>query len=90
METQKGFVSLHGGRHHSSCAIAAVLMQAAHKRREGDDHGRIEAAPRGKCASPETRQIRVISAAWLPLRRLPQGRMIVRNQFKYSLEVNDF
>jgi hypothetical protein len=28
METQKGFVSLLGARH-SSCAIAAVLMQAA-------------------------------------------------------------
>jgi hypothetical protein len=57
METQKGFVSLLGGRHHSSCAIAAALMQAAHKRCEGDDHGSVEAAPRGKRASPETRQI---------------------------------
>ena len=90
METQKGFVSLLGGRRHSSCAIAAALMQAARRLCEGDDHGRIGAAPRGKRASAETLPIRVISAASLPLRRLLQGRMIVRNQFKCSLEVDDF
>jgi len=53
METQKGFVSLLGGRHHSSCAIAAALMQAARKLRDGDDHGRIEAAACWKRASRE-------------------------------------
>jgi hypothetical protein len=41
----ESFVSLLGGRHHSSCATAAALMQAARRLCEGDDHGRIDGAP---------------------------------------------
>lgn len=67
METQKGFVSLLGGRHHSSCAIAAALMQAARKLGEGDDHGRIEGAPLAREAriSGDATDSRDFTA-WLP------------------------